>query len=679
MTTSPPPNDPKTIRPASVGIDQLGPAVSAALLETVLARSGTGLVLMDSELRFVVVNDVAAAINGVSVADHLGRRLEEVLPGVAPSIGPALRDVLRTGESSLHLDVSGETPSAPGELRWWSSNAIRLDRPDGNGEPLVAVVFTEVTEQRRAHHRLGQLIDNLFTFVGVLDPAGTVQQANRVALDAGGLQLEEVVGRPFWDASWWNHDPAVQEQLRQAVARAAAGESSRYDVMICLAGDVLVPIDFQLSPIVENDKIVALVPSGLEISARVRESNRLAALASLSGSLNAASDTPSVVAAILGGAEALGDATFVNVALVDSEGRSLRIAMQGIDSELTDRWAVVPLDGISTPLHDAIYGGNIITVGDLDDLRARYPHLVDDTIQVGLEATVSLPLFGDDGDVLGAIGLGWPGAVEVSREAESRFRLVTDLCSQALQRSKRSEVFGELVISLQRELLPPRYTVAGLDVAVDYRPALSEVGFGGDWYDIVADEGRITLVIGDVVGHGVAAAARMAQTKGAVGGLAAAVPLGELIPAVSRAVAADRVDYLATLAVATIDLSTLQLQWVLAGHPPPAVLHPDGSAEFLDTALLPPIGVARTATEPGSRDLVRGSLLVLYTDGLIERRHHNIDHGFDSLLDTLRSLHAGASAQEARDRILEKLIIGDSKDDVAIIVVRIPNDESPAS
>ncbi len=361
------------MRPASVGIDQLGPAVSAALLETLLTRSGTGLMLLDSELRYVVVNDVAAAINGVSAADHLGRRLEEVLPGVAPSIGPALREVLRTGVPSLHLDVSGETPSAPGELRWWSSSSIRMDRPDGNGEPLVAVVFTEVTEQRRAHHRLRQLIDNLFTFVGLLDPAGTVQEANRVALDAGGLQLEEVIGRPFWEASWWNHDAAVQEQLRQAVERAAAGESSRYDVLIRLAGDVVVPIDFQLSPIVENDTIVALVPSGLEISARVQESNRLAALASLSGSLNAASDTPGVVAAILDAVEALVDATFVNVALVDSEARCLRIAMQGIDPELTDRWAVVPLDGISTPLHDAISSGNIITVGNLDDLRTRYP------------------------------------------------------------------------------------------------------------------------------------------------------------------------------------------------------------------------------------------------------------------------------------------------------------------
>ncbi len=292
---------------------------------------------------------------------------------------------------------------------------------------------------------------------------------------------------------------------------------------------------------------------------------------------------------------------------------------------------------------------------------------------------MSLPLFGDEGEVLGAIGLGWPGPVEVSREVESRFRLATDLCSQALQRSRRSEVFGELVTSLQRELLPQQYTVAGLDVAVDYRPALSEVGFGGDWYDIVADDGRITLVVGDVVGHGVAAAAQMAQTKGVVRGLAAAVPLGELIPAVSRALAPDRVDYLATLAVATIDLSTLQLQWVSAGHPPLAVLHPDGSAEFLATAPLPPIGVARSATEPGSRDLARGSLLVLYTDGLIERRHHNIDHGFDHLLDTLRSLHADISALEARDTILERMIAGDSRDDVAIVVVRIPDDESSVS
>ncbi len=114
-----------------------------------------------------------------------------------------------------------------------------------------------------------RVLDHLFAFVGVLAPDGTLLDANRAPLDAAGLTLEDVRGLKFWDCHWWNHDPSVQDQLRVAVARAAAGESSRYDVAVRLAGDARITIDFMLAPMRDaSGRVTHLVPSAIDISAR---------------------------------------------------------------------------------------------------------------------------------------------------------------------------------------------------------------------------------------------------------------------------------------------------------------------------------------------------------------------------------------------------------------------------
>jgi PAS domain S-box-containing protein len=96
---------------------------------------------------------------------------------------------------------------------------------------------------------LRRLIDNLFAFVGVLTPDGTLIEANQAPLDAAGISSDDVIGRKFWEARWWTVDARTQEQLRDAVERAAAGEVVRYDVQVRGTGDDLIWIDFQLAPL----------------------------------------------------------------------------------------------------------------------------------------------------------------------------------------------------------------------------------------------------------------------------------------------------------------------------------------------------------------------------------------------------------------------------------------------
>ncbi len=113
------------------------------------------------------------------------------------------------------------------------------------------------------------VLDSLFAFVGVLTPDGTLIAANRAPLEAAGITFEDVFGRKFWDCYWWDYDPQVQGQLRDACERATRGEMSRYDVPVRMAGSTLMMIDFMLNPMRDaNGNVAYLIPSAVDISQR---------------------------------------------------------------------------------------------------------------------------------------------------------------------------------------------------------------------------------------------------------------------------------------------------------------------------------------------------------------------------------------------------------------------------
>ena len=115
--------------------------------------------------------------------------------------------------------------------------------------------------------RLRYVLDNVVAFVGALTPSGILTDANEPALRAADLSREDVIGKPFWDCYWWNHDAAVQDRLRDAVHRAASGEQVRYDAEIRVANDERMIIDFQLSPhFGANGQVDELIPSGVDIT-----------------------------------------------------------------------------------------------------------------------------------------------------------------------------------------------------------------------------------------------------------------------------------------------------------------------------------------------------------------------------------------------------------------------------
>ncbi len=233
--------------------------------------------------------------------------------------------------------------------------------------------------------------------------------------------------------------------------------------------------------------------------------------------------------------------------------------------------------------------------------------------------------------------------------------------------------------TLQRSLLPRNLPEqSALDVAYRYLPA--QAGVGGDWFDVLPLSGtRVAVVVGDVVGHGLHAAATMGRLRTAVHNFTALdLPPDEILGLLDEMVSRIDQDEAvldgtapitgATCLYAIYDPVSRRCTVARAGHPPLAVARPDGTVDFPDVPAGPPLGLGGLPFETAELELTEGSRLVLYTDGLVEHRERDIDAG----LELLRTALAGAdpSPQGTCEAVLDALPPSRASDDIALIVAR---------
>ena len=237
----------------------------------------------------------------------------------------------------------------------------------------------------------------------------------------------------------------------------------------------------------------------------------------------------------------------------------------------------------------------------------------------------------------------------------------------------RAQFFTEVAVTLQRAVLGPTALPPGF--AVHYEPASGTLEVGGDWYDVVhLPGGRYGVVVGDVVGRGLPAAAVMGQLRSAVRALlleshSPAHVLGaldrfaELVPGASCS----------TVFCAVVDPAAGTLRYSSAGHVPAILVEADGSAELLTAAGSLPLAVVDELVRP-EQDVVLtpGSTLLLYTDGLVERRDQDLDRGMDRAVSALREGRALAPAALA-EVLTDQLLSDAPDDDVAFLVYRSPS------
>ncbi|WP_276314963.1 SpoIIE family protein phosphatase [Streptomyces sp. WAC 06738] len=234
----------------------------------------------------------------------------------------------------------------------------------------------------------------------------------------------------------------------------------------------------------------------------------------------------------------------------------------------------------------------------------------------------------------------------------------------------------EVALRLQEAMLPAPSPLAHHRAAVRYRPAVASLNVCGDWYDIADRPGGdgTVVAVGDVVGHGLRAAGVMGQLRSALSAasLVADGPAQalEVLGRYARTVDAAAT---ATAAAVFIDWAGRSLTYSSAGHLPPVLWRPDGTVTYLDQATDPPLGVRpeRSARPEARAEFTEGCVLVLYTDGLVERRYEDIDVGLARLADSI-ARHGAGDPERLADALLADLVPSAGlTDDTALVVVRL--------
>jgi GAF domain-containing protein/anti-sigma regulatory factor (Ser/Thr protein kinase) len=358
-----------------------------------------------------------------------------------------------------------------------------------------------------------------------------------------------------------------------------------------------------------------------------------------------------------------------------------RIAVQGIrdDHPLYEKDRLI--DFLPTTPQARGYGsGHSELVTDLSaapDWRAQDPPRTREILDYGIQSLITAPI-----RARGAV-LGIANFYRAKRDPfdEEDLSLAEELVARAavsIDNARRYAREHALAVTLQRSLLPRALPEqSALDVGYRYLPAQS--GVSGDWFDVIPlPGGRVALVVGDVVGHGLHAAATMGRLRTAVHNFSTLdLPPDELLshlddlvsridqdegcPEAAREIAG------ATCLYAIYDPVTRRCAMARAGHLAPALVHPDGSVTFADVPAGPPLGIGGLPFRTAELELAEGTRLVLYTDGLIENRTRDLDVSMDLLRQAL-ARHADRSPDEMCQGVLDELLPGRATDDVALLV-----------
>ncbi|KOV51062.1 histidine kinase [Streptomyces sp. AS58] len=323
--------------------------------------------------------------------------------------------------------------------------------------------------------------------------------------------------------------------------------------------------------------------------------------------------------------------------------------------------------------------------------HAQDPHRADRVLDYGIHSLITAPIEAR-GIVLGMVNF-WRREPRTPFDEEDLL-LADELVARAavsIDNARRYTREHALAVTLQRSLLPqalPEQTA--LDVAYCYLPAQS--GVSGDWFDVIPLSGsRVALTVGDVVGHGLHAAATMGRLRTAVHNFATLdlspdellSHLDDLVGRIDQdeSTTKDATGVVgASCLYAVYDPVTRRCAMARAGHPAPALVDADGHVGFLDLPAGPPLGLGGMPFETAEFDLAEGSQLVLYTDGLIEDRSRDIDVGMELLRAALADRLDGSPDQRCRD-LVTALLPERPKDDVALLIARsraLPPDQVAA-
>ena len=500
----------------------------------------------------------------------------------------------------------------------------------------------------------------------------TVTYVNAGAERAFGRNRADLLGRNAWQAFPGNEESTfgrtyrrvARTRLPEVVEGFSAPLGAWFEVRVVPADHGGINIFFT------------------DTTQRHRAQERLAVLAQVSAEVVGSPDAvqsmsriPRLLVPVL--------ADWAVVTVLDDDGRPRDVGCWHADPELRPvltRYSELRLGAMpaTTPLIRSLYAQEPVPVTAAEVADSLPPGEARRLqAQLAPGAGCYLPLLGR-GRTLGVITLWWSAGREPAAEDRAAARECADRIGLALDNGRLYRQQAALAEELQRSLLTQPFQPAGAEVAVRYTPAAEAARVGGDWYDAFrAPSGAMTLVIGDVVGHDTAAAAAMGQLRGLLRGIAAysdAGP-GEVLRGLDAAMGHLAFPTLATCAIARLEEAGdggATMVWSSAGHPAPLVLLADGSLGAPDPwqgDLL--LGVdSLTLRHEHAVALPPGSTVLLFTDGLVERRHEDLDAGLARLREVVTEL-ADLPLDDLCDQVVERLVHGRPDDDVALVAVRL--------
>jgi hypothetical protein len=373
-------------------------------------------------------------------------------------------------------------------------------------------------------------------------------------------------------------------------------------------------------------------------------------------------DLDSLLHELLERARSVLDADTAAVLLLDHAAGELEArAARGLEEEVRQ--------GVRVPLGSGFAGRVAATrrpvvLDRVDETTVANPILW----EKGIRVMLGVPLFSGE-HVLGVLHVGRLEDEPFDERDVALLEVVADRTAAAVQAQLLAGEQHAAYI-LERSLLPPRLpSIPGLELSARYVPTEPRT-VGGDWYDVFRlPSGRCWLVVGDIAGHGLDAAVVMGRIRTALRAYALMeLPPERVLELVDHKIAHFELGTIATVAVAVVDPSCTEMQVARAGHLPPVMARAAGGTEVLDLPAEPLLGGVHDGPRSSHRVALHpGDVLVLYTDGLVERRGEMIDEGIERLRSTVT---ADSPARLARDLMHE--LIGDRipADDVAVLAMR---------
>ncbi|MFL6094090.1 MAG: SpoIIE family protein phosphatase [Blastococcus sp.] len=597
-------------------------------------------------------------------------------------------DLLRVSEALQHaIDTCGEYDAEfrvvrpDGETRWVHARGRALAGPGGSAVCVLGAA-NDTTSERAGSTQVTRLLEAMPAGFYNVDRAWRFTHVNAEAERLLGSARDELLGKVLWEAFPDKVGSVFEENYRTAVATGVPVSFDAYYPP---------PLDgwYELRAWPSPDGLSVYF---LEVTERrqaqeqvARSARRLAVLAQVSTELASTLDARASAAALPRLiVPALAD--FCIVTLMDADGRPRDVGSWHADPAgrpVLERYAALRIDGLppASPVARALRSAEAVDAAGAV-MRGMLSGEARDLLDVlGAERVVVLPMRAR-GRILGLLTLYFTTGTAVHAADLSTAQDVADRTGLALDNARLSAAQQQLAEGLQRSLLtdPPQPHQG--EIAVRYQPAAEAASVGGDWYDAFLQPGGSTmLVIGDVVGHDTAAAAAMGQLRGLLRGIATYSDAGpeEVLRGLDASMTTLQTSTLATAAVARFEQTPDELgrgitrmRWANAGHLPPLVINPDGTVAELASWK----GDLLLGVDPEARrresvvTLDRGATVLLYTDGLVERRDADLDEGMVRLRTAVIEL-AHLPLEELLDEVLTRLVDGHPDDDVALVAVRL--------